>query len=135
MSLYKSRLRQIRTCVYTRMPTHVHAVEWDASNKGELTKIFFPIVNDRISKRLQMCINLSKIVTGRSKLRSYCHRFNIIHASVKWVHKPLIALIVHKILSKVCEHYKFRNFVNGKFQQNIFRSSKTYIWTLSKQEF
>jgi hypothetical protein len=28
--------------------------EWDASNKGELTKTFFPIVKDRISKRLQM---------------------------------------------------------------------------------
>jgi hypothetical protein len=27
--------------------------EWDVSNKGELTKTFFPVVKDRISKRLQ----------------------------------------------------------------------------------
>ena len=56
----------------------VRQSEWDASNKGELTKTFFPIVKDRISKRLQMCINLSTIVTGQGKLRSYCHRFKII---------------------------------------------------------
>jgi hypothetical protein len=52
--------------------------EWDASNKGELTKTFFPSVKDRLSKRLQMCINLSTIVSGHGKLRSYFHRFKII---------------------------------------------------------
>jgi hypothetical protein len=44
--------------------------EWDASTKGELTKTFFPAVKDRISKRLQMCINVSTIVTGHGKLSS-----------------------------------------------------------------
>jgi ribonuclease HI len=53
--------------------------EWDASTKGELTKTFFPTVKDRISKRLQMSINLSTIVTGHGKLRSYFHRFKIIY--------------------------------------------------------
>jgi len=51
--------------------------EWDASSKGELTKTFFPIVKDRILKRLQMYINLSTIVTAHGKLRSYFHRFKI----------------------------------------------------------
>jgi hypothetical protein len=32
--------------------------EWDDSTKEELTKTFFPIVRDRLFKRLQMCINL-----------------------------------------------------------------------------
>jgi hypothetical protein len=45
--------------------------EWDVSTKGELTKTFFPTVKDRLSKRLQMGINLSKTVTGHGKLRSY----------------------------------------------------------------
>jgi hypothetical protein len=49
-----------------------------ASTKGELTTTFFPAVKDRISKRLQMCINLSKIVTGHGKLRSYFRRFKFI---------------------------------------------------------
>ena len=52
--------------------------EWDASNKGELTKTFFPSIKDRISKRLQMCISFSTIVTGHGKLRTYFHRFKII---------------------------------------------------------
>jgi hypothetical protein len=52
--------------------------KWNASNKGELTKTFFPIVKDRIPKRLQKCINLSTIVTGHGKMRTYFHRFKII---------------------------------------------------------
>jgi hypothetical protein len=52
--------------------------EWDASTKGELTKTSFPTEKDRISKILQMRINLSTIVTGHGKLRSYFHRFKII---------------------------------------------------------
>jgi len=51
--------------------------EWDASTKGEITKSFFPIIRERISKRLQMGINLSTIVTGHGTLRSDYHRFKI----------------------------------------------------------
>jgi hypothetical protein len=51
--------------------------EWDASTKGELTKTFLPTIKDRISKRLPMCINLSTIVTGLGKLRSYSYRFKV----------------------------------------------------------
>jgi hypothetical protein len=52
--------------------------EWDASTKGELTKTFFPAVKGRLSKRLQMCVKLSTIVTGHGKLRSCLHRVRII---------------------------------------------------------
>ena len=52
--------------------------EWDTSTKGEITKSFFPIIRDRLSKRLQMGINQSTIVTGHGTLRSYYHRFKII---------------------------------------------------------
>jgi len=34
--------------------------EWNSSNKGALTKSFFPKVKDRLAKRLQMCLHLSK---------------------------------------------------------------------------
>ena len=53
-------------------------MKWDSLNKGALTKTFFPVVKDRLSKRLQMCSNLSAVVTGHGKLRSYLHRFKII---------------------------------------------------------
>jgi hypothetical protein len=49
--------------------------EWDASAKGDVTITFFPTVKGRISKILQMCINLSIIVTGHGELRLYFHRF------------------------------------------------------------
>jgi hypothetical protein len=32
--------------------------EWDSSNKGALTKSFFPKVKDRLAKRLQMSLNI-----------------------------------------------------------------------------
>jgi len=52
--------------------------EWDSSNKGALTKTFFPKVKDRLATRLQMCLNLSKVITGHGKLRSCLPRFKII---------------------------------------------------------
>jgi hypothetical protein len=67
--------------------------EWNASTEGELTKTFFPTVKDRISKRLKMCKNLSAIVTGHGKLRSYFYRFRIIDDPMcccKTAHKLLI---------------------------------------------
>jgi hypothetical protein len=123
--------------------------EWDTSNKGELTKTFFPIVIDRISKRLQMCINLSTIVTGHGKLRSYFHRFkitedptclckmspqttdhllwecellrkqsqilrnSIMKAGGNWPITNSDLANKYTKFFKVCEHYKFRHFVNS----------------------
>jgi len=52
--------------------------EWDASTKVAITKSFFPIIRDRLSKRPQIGIKQSTIITGHSTLRSYYHRFKII---------------------------------------------------------
>ena len=56
-------------------------LQWQtrASTKGEITKSFFPITKDRISKSLHKGINLSTIITGHGTLRSYYHRFKIIN--------------------------------------------------------
>jgi ribonuclease HI len=51
--------------------------EWDTLNKEALTKTFFPKVKDTLSKRLQMCLNISTVLTGHRKLRAYLHRFKI----------------------------------------------------------
>ena len=53
--------------------------EWDASTKGAIIKPFFPVIRDQQSKRLQMGIKQSTIVTGHGTLRSYHHRFKIIY--------------------------------------------------------
>jgi len=50
--------------------------EWNFATKGK-TKSFFPDIDERKSKRLQMGVNLSTIVTGHGTLRSYYHRFKI----------------------------------------------------------
>ena len=52
--------------------------EWDNTNKGALTKTFFPMIKDRLTKRLQMNLNLLTVVTAHGKLRSYLHRFKVI---------------------------------------------------------
>jgi hypothetical protein len=52
--------------------------EWDSTNKGTLTKSFFPKLKDRLAKRLQMRLNISMVITGHGKLRAYLHRFKII---------------------------------------------------------
>jgi hypothetical protein len=46
--------------------------------KGALTKTFFPTTKDRLTKRLLMNLNLSTVVTGHGKLRSYLYRFKTI---------------------------------------------------------
>ena len=51
--------------------------EWNTSTKGETTKSFFPNISERKSKRLQMDINLSTILTGHGTPRSYYYRFKI----------------------------------------------------------
>jgi len=50
-------LKSAVTSELKEKPLQVWQSEWDTSSKGKLTKTFFPIVKDRISKRLQMCIN------------------------------------------------------------------------------
>jgi len=52
--------------------------ERDASTKGLITKLFFPIIRDRLSKRLQVGIKQSTNLTGHGALRAYYHRFKII---------------------------------------------------------
>jgi hypothetical protein len=42
--------------------------EWDASTKGEITKSFFPIIKDGLSKSLHMGIKLSTITTGQGTM-------------------------------------------------------------------
>ena len=51
-------------------------------SNGAITKTFFPAIVDRKSKKLNMNIKLSRIVTGHGTLRAYYHRFKIINDPV-----------------------------------------------------
>jgi hypothetical protein len=52
-----------------------HLNDQDRIQTHRLCYQHYPL--SRLSKRLQMCIHLSMIVTGQGKLRSYFHRFKI----------------------------------------------------------
>ena len=67
--------------------------KWDTSTKGAITRSFFSTIGDRLSKRLQMNIKQSTIVTGHGTLRSYITDLKSLmtqNAFVKWAHRPQI---------------------------------------------
>jgi hypothetical protein len=51
--------------------------EWDLTTKGAITKEYFPVVADRLSMNINITPNLTTIITGHGKIRSYLHRFQI----------------------------------------------------------
>jgi ribonuclease HI len=51
--------------------------EWTASTKTETTKAFFPNIGEGKSKKLQMSIKFSMMITGNGTLRTYYHKFKI----------------------------------------------------------
>lgn len=51
---------------------------WESSNKGLVTKAFFPTVAQRLKIKLQVSPELTTMITGHGKLRSYLNRFKII---------------------------------------------------------
>jgi len=49
--------------------------EWNLTRRGEFTKVYFPIVADRLNTSLNITPNLTTIVTGQGNIRSYLHGF------------------------------------------------------------
>ena len=56
--------------------------QWNNTDKGAITKSFFPDITKRIGKKLPNCSNVTAILSGHGKLRSYLHRFKIIEDSL-----------------------------------------------------
>ena len=52
--------------------------EWQSTPKGEVTKSFFPTVKDRMKVNLPLTPNVTTLLTGHGKLKSYFHRFKIL---------------------------------------------------------
>lgn len=50
---------------------------WDTTEKGAVTKSFFPNVKQRLSVKLNLSGKLTTLLTGHGKLREYFHRFKI----------------------------------------------------------
>jgi hypothetical protein len=78
---------------YVRFAARYRCTYIHTSTNGAITKTFFPTIADRKSKKLNMNIKLSTVVTGHGTLRAYYHKFKIINDPVcvyKWDHRPQI---------------------------------------------
>ena len=53
--------------------------EWTRTTKGAACRTFFPSVHHRLKQKIVMTAPLAAIVTGHGILKSYLHRFRIIH--------------------------------------------------------
>jgi hypothetical protein len=52
--------------------------EWETTNKGGITKEYFPKVAQRLHTKINLTQNFTIIVTGHGNIKSYLHRFKII---------------------------------------------------------
>lgn len=55
--------------------------EWNSSVKGKVTKEFFPTVSVRLKHKFKVNSNITVLMTGHGKLRSYLHRFHILDSA------------------------------------------------------
>jgi ribonuclease HI len=52
--------------------------EWQSTPKGEITKSFLSTVKERMKETLHLTSNVTKLIRGHGKLRSYFQRFKIL---------------------------------------------------------
>jgi len=52
--------------------------EWQSTLKGEVTKSFFPTVREGTKRNISLTSNVTTLLTGHGKLRSYFYRFKIL---------------------------------------------------------
>jgi len=51
---------------------------WTQTTKGNITKEYFPNVEDRLKMKINLTQKFTAIVTGHGKTKAYLHRFKII---------------------------------------------------------
>ena len=54
--------------------------EWDTTNKGRITKDYFPKLAERLHAKIHLTQNFTTMITGHGKLKAYLYRFKIIEA-------------------------------------------------------
>jgi primosomal protein N' len=51
--------------------------EWQNSTKALTTKLFFPLIEERLKKKIRITQNVAAMLTGHGKTRAYLHRFKV----------------------------------------------------------
>ena len=54
--------------------------QWDESNKGRVTKEYFPEVKETLKKKIKLSPYFTAMVTAHGKTKAYLHRFKIIQS-------------------------------------------------------
>jgi len=54
--------------------------EWDKTTKGQITKYFFPVMQDRLKMKIKVTPIFTTMTTGHGNIKSYLHRFKIIES-------------------------------------------------------
>ena len=54
--------------------------EWDTTNKGRITKDYFPKVAETLHANIHLTQNFTAMITGHRNIKAYLHRFKIIEA-------------------------------------------------------
>ena len=54
--------------------------EWETTNKGRITKDYFPKVAERLHAKIYPTQNFTTMVTGHGNIKTYLYRFKIIEA-------------------------------------------------------
>jgi hypothetical protein len=52
--------------------------QWDSTDKGALCRSFFPIVEERLKLKIPLTSEITAMVSGHGKTKSYLHRFRFI---------------------------------------------------------
>ena len=52
--------------------------EWDSTTKGEITKLYFPKIADRLKLKINMTPNFTTMMTGHGNIKSYLYTYKII---------------------------------------------------------
>ena len=52
--------------------------EWDTTNKGRITRDYFPKVAERLHAKIHPTQNFTTMITGHGNIKAYLYRFKII---------------------------------------------------------
>jgi cation diffusion facilitator CzcD-associated flavoprotein CzcO len=54
--------------------------QWNISTKGQATKDYFPVITERLTKKINLTPNLTAMLTAHGKTKAYLHRFKVIQS-------------------------------------------------------
>jgi len=99
--------------------------EWDKTTKGQITKDFFPVIQDSLKMKIKVTpiLVFTTMTTGHGNIKSYLHRFKIIES-------PTCPC---GTTEQIIDHLIFHCELLGKERDKLIPGvSKTDNWPLSK---